>query len=179
MNRRYSVFFSNLALLIFLFAMFSSNVTVALADRALAFVGWLHGVFASARAERWGWLAAMLGAGALFLLAWLQSDARHVQLGFLQLVFLYQTDAPVLLWTLPGLLLAPTVLYAIVARGHAHSESAALGSADSPSAGMRRALAMGSAHPEVLSGGLILLGLVVIIATMRFGYNGMNVRFYF
>ena len=185
MNRRYSVFFSNLALVVFFFAMFASSAELALAGSALAFVGWLHGILAAARVQRWVWVAAMLGASALFLLAWLQSDAQHVQLGFLHLKFHYPGDASVFLWVLPGFLLAPTVFFGLVARfkmasaGHLQSDSVVVRSAEYVSAGTRRALAVGSAHPEVFSGGLILLGLFLIIAAGRFGGSGMHVRLFF
>jgi hypothetical protein len=179
MNQRYSVFFSNLALLIFPIAMFASSITLALAASALAFVGWLHGLLAAARCARWGWVVAMLGSGALLVLAWLQSDSTHVQLGFLHMLFLYPDDAPVFLWVLPGYLLAPTVLHGIAARAQPSSERAVLGSADYTSAATRRALAMGNAHPQALSGGLILLGLFLILASWRFGGGGMTLLLYF
>ncbi len=179
MYRRYSAFFSYLALVVFFFAMLGSSITLALAASALTFVGWLHGLLAAARVQRWLWAAVMLGAGALFLLAWLQSDAQQVQLGFLHLQFKYPGDASVFLWVLPGFFLAPTVLYSIVARVQSQRERVVLGSAEYASAGTRRALAMGRAHPEVISGGLILLGLFLIIAAARFGGGGMRVFLYF
>lgn len=185
MHRRYSVFFSNLALVLFFFAMFSSSVGLALAASAVAFVAWLHGILAAARVRRWVWVALMLSAGALFLLAWLQSDTQHVQLGFLHMQFNYPGDATVFLLVLPGFLLGPTVLFGLVARfrmaseGHLHPDHVVVRSAEYVSAKTRRALAVGSTHPEVFSGGMILLGLFLIFAAGRFGGSGMRVFLYF
>ncbi len=185
MYRRYSVFFSNLALVIFFFAMLASSVELALTASALAFVSWLHGILAASRVRRWGWVALMLSAGALFLLAWLQSDTEHVQLGFVHMKFNYPGDATIFLLVLPGFLLAPTVLFGLVARfrmaseGHLHPDNIVVRSAEYVSAGTRRALAVGSAHPEIFSGGLMLLLLFLIIAAGRFGGSGMRVQFFF
>ena len=175
MNRRYSSLFASLSLLLFIVAALGSSMELGVAASALSLVGWMHGLFAARRYRRWGWLVAMLCAGAIFLLATLQSTAQQVQIGFIQIRFLYPADAPVFLWVLPGFLLIPTVLYALVGKTDALTRESSLGMAGGGSAELRRALAAGDSHQQALNGGLILLGLFLIIAAWRFGAGGMTV----
>lgn len=153
LNKHLGIPFANGALLVLIFSMLASSVLISSYGAAMALVGWGLGLWAAAQRRHWRWLAFMLGIALALLICILTSNATSVQFLVLHLSFQTASTRQLFLPMLGGFALIPTVLYA--------SSDALEASTDgSPFSQDHR--------PDIISMGLVLLGLFLVLLFLRF-----------
>ena len=153
LNKHFGIPFANGALLVLMFSMLASSVLLSSYGAAMALVGWALGLWAAAQRRHWRWLVCMLVIALALLLCILTSDARSIQFLIVHLSFRTAAMRQLFLPMLAGFILIPTVLYA-------SSDALEASSDDSPFSRDHR--------PDIISFGLVLLGLFFLLLFLRF-----------
>ena len=159
LNKHVGIPFANGALLVLMFSMLASSVLLSSYGAAMALVGWGLGLWAAAQRRHWRWLVFMLGIALAMLLCILTSDARTMPFLLFHISFSTPALHQLFLPMLAGFVLIPTVLYA-------SSEALEASTPDSPFSKDHR--------PDIISIGLVLLGLFFVLLFLRFVLAGLT-----
>lgn len=159
LNKHLGIPFANGALLVLMFSMLASSVLISSYGAAMALVGWGLGLWAAAQRRHWRWLVFMLGVALAMLLCILTSDARTMQFLLFYISFATPAMRQLFLPMLAGFVLIPTVLYA-------SSDALEASTPDSPFSRDHR--------PDIISIGLVLLGLFFVLLFLRFVLAGLT-----
>ena len=159
LNKHVGIPFANGALLVLMFSMLASSVLLSSYGAAMALVGWGLGIWAAAQRRHWRWLVAMFIIALALLICILTSDARSLQFFLFHLSFKTPALRQLFLPMLGGFVLIPTVLYA-------SSDALEASTHDSPFSRDHR--------PDIISIGLVLLGLFFVLLFLRFVLAGLT-----
>lgn len=159
LNKHFGIPFANGALLVLMFSMLASSVLLSSYGAAMALVGWGLGLWAAAQRRHWRWLVFMLGIALGLLLCILTSDANTIQFLLFHLAFATPAMRQLFLPMMAGFVLIPTVLYA-------SSDALEASTSDSPFSKDHR--------PDIISIGLVLLGLFFVLLFLRFVLAGLT-----
>jgi hypothetical protein len=159
LNKHLGIPFANGALLVLMFSMLASSVLLSSYGAAMALVGWALGLWAAAQRRHWRWLVFMLGVALALLLCILTSESNTIQFLLFHLAFTSAALRQLFLPMLAGFVLIPTVLYA-------SSDALEASTPDSPFSRDHR--------PDIISIGLVLLGLFFVLLFLRFVLAGLT-----
>jgi hypothetical protein len=159
LNKHVGIPFANGALLVLMFSMLASSVLLSSYGAAMALVGWGLGLWAAGQRRHWGWLIAMLIIALALLICILTSDTGSLQFFLFHLAFKTPALRQLFLPMLAGFVLIPTVLYA-------SSDALEASTHDSPFSRDHR--------PDIISVGLVLLGLFFVLLFLRFVLAGLT-----
>ncbi len=159
LNKHFGIPFANGALLVLMFSMLASSVLLSSYGAAMALVGWGLGLWAAVQRRHWRWLVFMLGIALGLLLCILTSDANTIQFLLFHLAFATPAMRQLFLPMMAGFVLIPTVLYA-------SSDALEASTSDSPFSKDHR--------PDIISIGLVLLGLFFVLLFLRFVLAGLT-----
>jgi hypothetical protein len=153
LNKHPGIVFTNSALLLLMLSMLASSLLLGSYGAALALVGWGLGLLAALRRRHWRWVVAMLLSGLVVLLIIVTASDHSIYLLFISINFLSALQRQLFATVLAGAILIPTVFYA-------SSDALEASTSDDPFSRDHR--------PDIVSIGLVLLGLFFLLLMLRF-----------
>jgi len=153
LNKHPGIIFTNGALLVLMVSMLASSLLLGSYGAGMSLVGWGLGMLAAVRRRHWRWVTAMLAAALAILLVVLTADDLSVHLLVVSIIFRAALQRQLFAIALAGVILTPTVLYA-------SSDALEASTSENPFSKDHR--------PDIISAGLVLLGLFFILLAFRF-----------
>lgn len=160
LNKHPGIVFTNGALLLLMLSMLASSLLLGSYGAGMALVGWGLGMLAALRRRHWRWVVAMLLSGLAVLLIIVTANDRSVYLLFVSITFLSALQRQLFATVLAGAILIPTVFYA-------SSDALEASTSDNPFSRDHR--------PDIVSTGLVLLGIFFLLLMLRFVVSGSQI----